>query len=195
MPSRRQLLAAGLLLPFAAAAAPALLAALRAGGRNLYFRHSLTQRLNQPDNDFTNCATQRNLTEEGRRVAQDIGAAIRELGIPVGEVLSSPYCRCVDTAALAFGQVSVVPWLETNGKYNTPPERARLAELARVLRAPLSGGNRVLSAHGNNLYGMHEVYDWDLLPIQEGECVVYSPAETPEVLGRVVHNGWRMLAA
>jgi len=190
----RRLFVAGPLLALVAAA-PTLLPALRAGGLSLYFRHSLTLRANQPDDDLSTCVSQRNLTEEGRAVAQDIGAAIRELGIPIGEVWSSPYCRCVDTATLAFARATVVPWLESDGKFNTPAERARLAELARLLRTPASGGNRVVSAHGNNLYGLHEVYDWELLPIPEAECVVYRPAATPAVLGRVTHDRWRALAA
>jgi len=189
----RRLLFAGPLLALAAAA-PVLLPALRAGGLSLYFRHSLTLRANQPDDDLTTCVGQRNLTEEGRAAARDIGEAIRDLGIPIGEVLSSPYCRCVDTATLAFGRATVVPWLESDGKYNTPAERARLAELARVLRSPAVGGNRVLSGHGNNLYGLHEVYDWELLPIPEAECVAYLAAETPAVLGRVAYDRWRSLA-
>jgi hypothetical protein len=195
MPSRRQFLATAVLLPFGAAAAAPLLAQLRAGGLNLYFRHSLTQRLNQPDNDLSSCATQRNLTDEGRAAASDIGAAIRELGIPVGEVLSSPFCRCVDTATLAFGRATVVPWLVTNAQFNTAAERARLAELARVLRTPFTGANRVLAAHGFNVQGLHQVYGWQRLAIAEAECVIFRPAETPEMLGRVTHDGWRTLAA
>jgi hypothetical protein len=190
----RRLVLAGPLLALVAAA-PTLLAALRAGGLSLYFRHSLTLRANQPDDDLSTCVGQRNLTEEGREVARDIGTAIRELGIPIGEVLSSPYCRCVDTATLAFGRTAVVPWLESNGRFNTPAERARLAELARLLRMPAIDGNRVVSAHGNNLYGLHEVHGWELLPIPEAECVVYRAAETPEVLGRVAYDRWRALAA
>jgi hypothetical protein len=192
MLARRRLLAAGLLLPFAATATPALLAALRTGGFNLFFRHSLTQRASQADSP-TSCPTQRNLSEAGRKAALDIGAAIRELGIPIGEVLSSPYCRCIDTATLAFGRAAVVAWLESDGVINSPQERVRLAALAYMLRTPPRTGNRVLSADDNNLYGLHEVYDWVQMPVAEGECVVFRPAEIPEVMGRVAHDGWRAL--
>ena len=52
MPTRRGLLLPLLAWPLAAGAVTGLLAALRAGGLTLYFRHSLTQRANQPDDDL-----------------------------------------------------------------------------------------------------------------------------------------------
>jgi phosphohistidine phosphatase SixA len=48
-------------------------------------------------------ARQRNLTDGGRADARAIGAAIRSLGIPIGEVLASPFCRTRETAELIFG--------------------------------------------------------------------------------------------
>src|SRR6476660_1445130 len=84
---------------------PALVSALRAGGFVLYFRHASTD-FGQNDDSMTtfeDCAKQRNLTDIGRSEAHVIGAAIRELGIPVGRVLASPFCRTVETAMLAFG--------------------------------------------------------------------------------------------
>ena len=54
------------------------------------------------------CATQRNLTDEGRRHAQAIGEAFRSRRIDVDRVLSSPWCRCLETARLAFGRAADV---------------------------------------------------------------------------------------
>jgi len=182
--------------PVAAGAVTGLLQALRAGGMTLYFRHSLTQRAGQPDNDLSSCANQRNLSAEGRAVARDIGAAIAGLGIPVGEVLSSPYCRCIDTARLAFGRVVVAPWLLTTGNTANVEERSRVAELARRLQAgPASPDNRVLVAHGFNLRGLHTLFGWATAPIAEAECIVYRAAPVPEIVGRVEHTGWQNLTA
>jgi len=194
MPTRRLVLIGSLLWPIAATAAT-LIEALRAGGLTLYFRHSLTVREGQPDNDLSRCDTQRNLSEAGRDAARDIGAAIRELDIPIGEVLSSPYCRCVDTATLAFSRVTAVPWLRTDAQFHTTAERNRLATLAQTLRTPPAGGNRVLVAHGYNLIGLHQVHGWERQGLQEAECVAFRAAETPAALGRVRHDGWRALAA
>jgi len=76
----------------------ALVAALRAGGHVLYFRHSATD-WTQNDQvrqagDWQSCdgAKMRQLSDAGRMTAQLIGLAIRTLAIPVGEVLSSEYC-------------------------------------------------------------------------------------------------------
>src|SRR4051812_27033961 len=74
-----------------AAPAPTVLdasvvALLRQGGYVIYFRHSLTDH-SQTDNfggDYLNCAKQRNLTDEGRNQARAIGAAFKQLQIPVG---------------------------------------------------------------------------------------------------------------
>ena len=49
------------------------------------------------------CRTQRNLSDEGRAHARQVGEAFRAQGVPVAQVLSSPWCRCLETARLAFG--------------------------------------------------------------------------------------------
>jgi phosphohistidine phosphatase SixA len=43
------------------------------------------------------CSTQRNLTDAGREDARRVGGTFRTRGIPVGRVLSSPWCRCLET--------------------------------------------------------------------------------------------------
>src|SRR3982750_3064178 len=81
---------------------PALVSGLRAGGFILYFRHASTD-FGQSDESMTSfedCAKQRNLTDKGRDEARAIGAAMRELKIPIGRVLASPFCRTVETATL-----------------------------------------------------------------------------------------------
>jgi broad specificity phosphatase PhoE len=58
------------------------------------------------------CATQRNLNDEGRAQAKATGQAIRKRGIRIDRVISSPWCRCKETAALLdFGPVEMKPWL------------------------------------------------------------------------------------
>ena len=78
--------------------------ALRAGGNVIYFRHGATDQTqtDSDPNNLANCATQRNLTDAGRAQAQTIGTAFRTLGIPVGMVLSSEYCRALEYSRLAF---------------------------------------------------------------------------------------------
>src|SRR4029450_13336468 len=58
---------------------------------------------------LADCARQRNLTDEGRADARRINEVFRAGGVPVGRVLSSAFCRCLETARLAFGGAEV--WL------------------------------------------------------------------------------------
>lgn len=107
-------LAFSLVARAAAAAEPrslagaALLGALRSGGYVLYFRHMSTD-IGQKAAGYENCASELNLTDAGRADARAIGAAIRSLGIPIGEILASPYCRTRETAELIFGRMTVAP--------------------------------------------------------------------------------------
>src|SRR5262245_29823028 len=80
--------------------------ALRSGGYVVYFRHAATNRAPEDTDDprLKRCEGQRNLSEEGRRMAREFGTAFKTLGVPVGRVITSPYCRTVDTGKLAFGR-------------------------------------------------------------------------------------------
>jgi len=62
-----------------------------------------------------NCAAEVNLSTSGVEQAGRIGEAFRARGIAVGEVLTSPYCRCIDTGRLAFGRATVVRYLMPPG--------------------------------------------------------------------------------
>lgn len=174
-----------------------LLGRLRKGGLVIFFRHSLTVREGQPDDDLTNCVNQRNLTESGRALATDIGLAFRALAIPVGDVLTSPYCRCVDTARLAFGRATVTPYLETNGDADSAGEQARLRALADAIQtAPAAGLNTIMCAHGNNLGGLARWHGYPPLPVAEAEAVIFAPltGRVAEPLRRVEGPDWRGLA-
>jgi phosphohistidine phosphatase SixA len=69
------------------------------------------------------CATQRNLDEVGREQAQALGRAFRKHGVRVGRILSSPVCRCLETARLmAVGPVET-SWALLPDKATTAPKR------------------------------------------------------------------------
>ena len=122
-----------------AAASDALLApqaaadALRRGGYVLYFRHAATD-MSKNDagmTSFDDCPTQRNLVDRGRDDARAIGAAIRALGIPIGKVRASPFCRTVETAELAFGRAEKTA--EARGGPVRADDPARYAPLRKLL--------------------------------------------------------------
>ncbi|WP_223069129.1 histidine phosphatase family protein [Paenibacillus caui] len=135
---------------------PTLLNSLREGGYILYVRHGeATEGDDQPNLIFSNCQTQRNLSEEGRRQAAAFGEAIRRLQIPVQyPVLASPFCRTRETAALAFGEqhVKVDPFWVTiyqlSGDITAAEQERTLAALTSVLEnKPPAGTNQVIVAH------------------------------------------------
>lgn len=109
MLQRRQLLAAPLILtPPGLLAQPAAdsdaAVLLREGGLVLALRHALAPgTFDPPGFRLGDCSTQRNLNDEGRAQARRIGAWFKARQLVPARVRSSPWCRCVDTAALAFG--------------------------------------------------------------------------------------------
>ena len=87
----------------AAHASEAVWDALRVPGSVVIVRHSYAPGgFDPPDSKLEDCATQRNLDDNGRAQARRMGEAFRAHGITVGAVRSSPRCRCLDTARLAF---------------------------------------------------------------------------------------------
>lgn len=79
---------------------------LAAGGQLVLLRHgTTTPGVGDPTGfRLDDCATQRNLTEAGREESRRIGAALEARAVPVERVLSSPWCRCLETARHAAGQ-------------------------------------------------------------------------------------------
>lgn len=137
-PGRRQVLAAGLALPWigARAAEPDVAALLRAGGAVIAFRHALAPgTFDPPGFRLGVCSTQRNLSDEGREQARRIGAWFQAQGLKPARVRSSPWCRCVDTATLAFGAGEVWPALGSPRGYSEATNEQSVRELRRHLVA------------------------------------------------------------
>lgn len=170
-----------------------LLAALRAGGRILYFRHADTDHT-QNDQRMTSvedCTTQRNLSERGREHARALGEAIHALGIPIGAVLASPLCRTVETAILAFGAAQKSPAVREGGPL-PPGNPGRFPALRALLSTPAApGANTVVVGHA---YPYYTLVGGQYL--SEGEADVLRPRGADfEVVARVGLAQWRALAA
>ncbi len=78
-------------------------------------RHAIAPGTGDPENfELEDCTTQRNLSESGRQQARDIGEAFRRRDIPIAKVLSSQWCRCLETAELMdVGPVEPFPALNS----------------------------------------------------------------------------------
>ena len=78
---------------------------LKKGGNLIFIRHAYAPGGGDPDNfDFSDCSTQRNLSESGRKQAKNIGIFFKDNQIPIDKVFSSEWCRCKATAQIAFGK-------------------------------------------------------------------------------------------
>jgi phosphohistidine phosphatase SixA len=126
--------------------------ALASGGHVLLLRHASTDPGvgDPPGFRLGDCATQRNLSPDGRRQAREFGGRLAARGIAIGPVLSSRWCRCLDTATLAFGRAEAWPELDSFfGDRASEPARSREV-LARVRdwRGP---GTLVLVTHQVNI--------------------------------------------
>ena len=130
-------------------ASDAIWDALRAPGTVVIVRHSYAPgTFDPPDSKLEDCSTQRNLDDNGRAQAKRIGEAFREHGIAVGAVRSSPRCRCLDTARLAFGKAE--PWGVLQGALRDADLRRRqLAEIRKAIGEHREGPPLVLVTHGS----------------------------------------------
>src|SRR5262249_12829911 len=115
-----------------------LVESLRSGGYVVLVRHGATF-TDQADTDpfnFANIAKQRNLHENGRDVATTVGAAIRQGGMPAGEVYSSKFNRAFETAVLAgFNDIEKTTDLTEGGLVVSPDENNRRAAALRKMLA------------------------------------------------------------
>jgi phosphohistidine phosphatase SixA len=132
---RRTVLTAAVGIPWALhASEPDAVAALRAGGAVVAFRHALAPgTFDPPQFRLGDCSTQRNLSDEGREQARRIGAWFRTHGLVPVRVRSSPWCRCLDTATLAFGAAQAWPALGSPRGAAETTNAQSLSELKREI--------------------------------------------------------------
>jgi phosphohistidine phosphatase SixA len=164
---------------------------LQEGGLVIYLRHAATDRSKEDTGvvDLEDCSTQRNLSDEGREQARTIGVGFRRLEIPVGEVLSSEYCRTRETATLAFGRVELEPNLTGFPNMSEPTYDDRVVKTRSLLRQTPRRGNTVLVAHIKNFEAATGG-----LSIEEGELAVFEPRERDSpYLGSIPANAWPQL--
>jgi Histidine phosphatase superfamily (branch 1) len=136
MIARRPLLLAALASPFGAARAAEAESLLRAGGVVIAFRHSLAPgTFDPPGFKLGDCSTQRNLNDEGRAHARRIGEWFAQRSLKPQRVRSSPWCRCVDTATLAFGAPEIDATLGSPRGYSEATSAESLRSLKRSLAA------------------------------------------------------------
>jgi phosphohistidine phosphatase SixA len=181
----RMVMALAMLLAAAGAAAAddAARTLLGEGGKIVLMRHALAPGTGDPATfDVADCATQRNLSEDGREQARRIGARFRDWGVRVDAVLSSRWCRSLDTARLAFGadRVEVFPPLDSFfGDRSTEPEQT--AAVRERIEGFDGDGVLVMVTHQVNITALTGIFP------RSGEAVILAPADDGfSVAGRLL---------
>lgn len=158
--------------------------ALQRGGQVVLMRHTTPEQGPGKGNALVRdatCAKERNLSPQGKTEAARIGETFKNRAIPVGEVLSSPYCRTQDTARHAFGQVTPTEFLSlsevltpTDVAHNTAEAMKRIGEYG-------GAANLVMVTHEPNIAAI----TFELL--EQGAFLVLKPRGGSEfdVVGKI----------
>ena len=177
-----------------------LVAAMKDGGYVIVFRHGATDD-SQKDVypfKFDDMSAQRQLSDKGRAMARDLGAALAKLGVPVGEVYTSRLNRAVETGKLIGGKdVAPVDELTDSGAgsssamANPDGKNAKAGRAVRELVnvPPKAGANNMAVTHKTNVT---DAFGKEFADIREGEALVYKTSSSgpAALVARVLPNEW-----
>lgn len=146
---------------------------LRRGGNVILIRHGSTLAgLGDPaEFKLDDCSTQRNLSQAGRDEARRIGERLKRERVPIAQVYTSPWCRCRDTATLAFGKAE--DWTPLSSVFEAPDRDREYTERVKKRIGTYSSremkGNVVMVTHNVNIASLTK------LSVAPGEMVVVRP--------------------
>ncbi|KZB72875.1 MULTISPECIES: histidine phosphatase family protein [Thalassospira] len=156
----------------------------KSDGVHALMRHAIAPGTGDPAN-FTlgDCSTQRNLNETGREQARNTGNVIRSKGILISSVMTSQWCRCVDTARLLdVGPVAEEPALNSFFRdRSTEPTQTR--KIKQLLAGLADGEKRLLVTHQVNITALTGIFP------RSGEIILIRLADETadiEVLARLM---------
>ncbi|MEO0637054.1 MAG: histidine phosphatase family protein [Pseudomonadota bacterium] len=164
-----------------ATATEALWRKLEAGGYTILLRHANAPGTGDPRNfELSDCSTQRNLDSRGRLDARRIGARFAASGAVITEVLTSEWCRCRDTAELAFERNEVEAFKPLNSFFRNPEdEEAQTAQALERIFAFSGIGNQVMVTHQVNITALTGERP------RQGNAIVVAPNENFDAIRTV----------
>ena len=126
-----------------------LIKQLEDGGKLIFIRHAYAPGNGDPNNfNLDDCSTQRNLSKEGRKQAQLIGVFFKENKIQIDKVLSSEWCRCKETAEIAFNDFSTISFLNSFYSSKFAKNKTRqVEEFNKYIKKFKSRNNLILVTH------------------------------------------------
>ena len=122
---------------------------LKKGGNIIFIRHAIAPGNGDPQNfDISNCSTQRNLSKDGELQALKIGNFFKENNIKLTKVLSSEWCRCKDTAKIAFGSFETKNFLNSfyDERFSKNKDK-QILDFEKFIKNWDYSGNLVLVTH------------------------------------------------
>ena len=151
-------------------------------GTVVLFRHANAPGMGDPGKfKLGDCSTQRNLDKAGREQARKIGERFRERQIKVSAVLTSEWCRCRETADLAFPGQSVDAPVFNSFFADRSRSREQTAGAIELLeKMQTASGAVVVVTHQVNITAIAKVF-----PLSGEGSVVRVQDGTVEVLGRL----------
>jgi len=122
---------------------------LEVGGKLIFIRHAYAPGSGDPDNfNLNDCSTQRNLSKEGQRQAKYIGEFFRNNKVKIDKVLSSEWCRCKETAKIAFKNFSTNSFLNSFYSFKFAKNKDKQVKaLKEYIKKFKSDKNLVLVTH------------------------------------------------
>lgn len=173
---------------------------LKQGGYVLVLRHGATDDSQKDIYPFVfdDMKKQRQLSGQGRQVARDMGAAIKTLGISIGQIYSSKLNRAIETGSLMSG-ASITPVNEltdsgaggASAMANPNGSNTKVGNAVRALvnKAPAAGTNTLLITHKTNIA---DAFGKELADVKEAEALIYqpNPSGSPTLVGRVQASEW-----
>ena len=157
-----------LIISFKANSSPKIINSLKEGGKLIFIRHAYAPGNGDPKNfSLDDCATQRNLNQKGKLQSKKIGLFFKDNLIQYDKILSSEWCRCKDTAFLAFKSFEEKLFL--NSFYDERFSKNKEKQIKN-----LKNYVKNLKGNQNLIFVTHYVVIYELLDINtlSGEIVV-----------------------
>jgi phosphohistidine phosphatase SixA len=126
-----------------------LISKLKKGSNLIFIRHAYAPGGGDPDNfDLNDCKTQRNLSERGKDQAMKIGAFFKDNEIQIDKVISSEWCRCQETALIAFNKFETKNFLNSffSSKFKEN-KQTQMKELKKFIKNWDGKKNLILVTH------------------------------------------------
>ena len=174
----------------------ALAQALQKGGYVIVMRHAASPRQvpTQQTANTDNTKLERQLDEEGRKTSTELGKALRDLKIPIGEVLVSPTYRSMETAKYAqLSNPKAEPQLGDNGQDMQGGTAAQAEWTKKRVTQFAAGTNAVLITHAPNLT---RAFPEAAMGLADGEALTFGPDGKggAAVVARLKIDEWVKLA-